>query len=220
MKKGADCGNKVVKKENPKEAVGVVCKVNGRFQVVEYSEITQATANLRDQDGNLLFRAGNICNHFFTTDFLKKVSEQHESELKLHVAIKKIPFVNEKGEKVQPSSPNGIKIEKFIFDVFQFSDHFVTWEVPRDTDFSPLKNCESVSKDCPSTVRRDLLNLHKIYIEKVGGQVLSDEVEISPLLSYAGENLVEKVKGKVFDKRTVLLSEEEQLLNGVANGIK
>lgn len=214
MKHGADCGNKVVKKTNPTEAVGVVCKVDGRFQVVEYSEITEATANLRDSEGNLLFRAGNICNHFFTTDFLHKVSENHEKELKLHVAKKKIPFVNETGEKIQPTSPNGIKIEKFIFDVFQFSENFVTWEVPRHTDFSPLKNCESVSKDCPSTVRKDLLNLHKSYIEEAGGKVLCEEVEISPLVSYAGENLISKVQGQEFDKRTVLFADDEQLTNG------
>lgn len=204
----------MVKKKSPTEAVGVVCKVDGRFKVVEYSEITETIANLCDSEGNLVFRAGNICNHFFTTNFLHKISEKHEQELKLHVARKKIPFVNKRGEKIQPISPNGIKIEKFIFDVFQFSENFVTWEVPRHSDFSPLKNCESVSKDCPSTVRKDLLNLHKCYIETAGGKVLCDEVEISPLVSYGGENLVDKVQGKTFDKRTVLISDEESISNG------
>lgn len=212
--KGADCGNKVVRKEVPTEPVGVVCQVDGRFQVVEYSEITDLTANLRDADGNLVFRAGNICNHFFTTSFLKLISERYESELKLHVARKKVPFVNEKGERVTPSSPNGIKIEKFIFDVFQFSKNFVTWEVPRHTDFSPVKNSESAENDCPSTARRDLLKLHKIYIQDAGGTVTCDEVEISPLVSYAGENLVKKVYGKVFDTRTVISADEEVVPNG------
>lgn len=205
VKKGADCGAKVVKKEEPNEAVGVVCQVDGKFQVVEYSEISEETANLRDPNGNLVYRAGNICNHFFTSNFLKKVSEQYEQYLKLHVAKKKIPFINKSGELVKPTVPNGIKLEKFIFDVFEFSERFVTWEVPRDSEFSPLKNCESVSQDCPSTVRKNLLNLHKQYIEQAGGQVLEGvDVEISPLLSYAGENLEKYVKGKVFDRTTVI----------------
>ncbi|XP_023313065.1 UDP-N-acetylhexosamine pyrophosphorylase-like protein 1 [Anoplophora glabripennis] len=212
--KGADCGNKVVRKEVPTEPVGVVCQVDGRFQVVEYSEITDQTANLRDDEGNLIFRAGNICNHFFTTGFLKLISENYEDQLKLHVARKKVPFVNEKGERVTPSSPNGIKIEKFIFDVFQFSKNFVTWEVPRHTEFSPVKNSESAENDCPSTARRDLLKLHKLYIQDAGGTVTCDEVEISPLVSYAGENLVERVYGKVFDGRTVISAEEEVVPNG------
>lgn len=38
-----------------------------------------------------------------------------------HVVIKKVPFVDEEGSQVKPLKPNGIKLEKFVFDVFQFS---------------------------------------------------------------------------------------------------
>lgn len=41
--------------------------------------------------------------------------------MKQHVAIKKVPFVDEGGNSVKPTKPNGIKMEKFVFDVFQFS---------------------------------------------------------------------------------------------------
>ncbi|GJQ84452.1 mmy [Trypoxylus dichotomus] len=216
--KGADCGVKVVKKAYPTEAVGVVCQVDGQFQVVEYSEITDKTANLRDAEGNLVFNAGNICNHFFSIDFLTLVADEYESLLKLHVAKKKIPFIDDNGKQIRPVAPNGIKIEKFVFDVFQFSNNFVTWEVPRYTEFSALKNSDDAGKDCPSTARRDVYHLHKKYVERAGGIVVGDEIEISPLLSYAGENLEAVVHGKTFKSPTHLLSKDEIIAaNGTPN---
>lgn len=214
ISKGADCGAKVVRKSSPTEAVGVVCKVDDHFRVVEYSEISEETACKTDDNGELLFNAGNICNHFFTLDFLRDIAEKHQSNLKLHVAKKKIPHIDEHGAKIKPKAVNGIKIEKFVFDVFEFSKHFMTWEVPRDSEFSALKNADDAGKDCPTTAKRDLLLLHKKYIENAGGSVEGEEVEVSPLISYAGEDLEGLVRGKVFKSPAVLSAAEEQQTNG------
>lgn len=207
-KQNADCAAKVVEKSHPNEAVGVVCMVDGKYQVVEYSEITQKTAEMKLDDGRLKFNAGNICNHFFHADFLNKIGSTYEKELKLHVAKKKIPFVDNSGKRITPDKPNGIKIEKFVFDVFEFAENFVTVEVPREVEFSALKNADSAGKDCASTARNDIYNLHRKYIENAGGVVTDkvQEVEISPLISYAGEGLEQLVKGKVFEMSTVHLT--------------
>lgn len=49
-------------------------------------------------------------------------SSEHLDEMPHHIAKKKIPFVDEKGIEVKPTSPNGMKLEKFVFDVFQFTE--------------------------------------------------------------------------------------------------
>ncbi|CAK1554279.1 unnamed protein product [Leptosia nina] len=217
--KNADCAAKVVQKSSPSEAVGVVCRVNGHYKVVEYSELTDEAAVRRNPDGRLTFSAGNICNHYFSADFLHKIAD-FERKLKLHVAKKKIPYINEDGVKVKPSEPNGIKMEKFIFDVFEFAENFICLEVARDVEFSALKNADAAKKDCPSTAREDLLRLHRKYIRQAGGEISDDvDVEISPLLSYGGENLKELVENEVFAISPFHLHAIHET-NGYQNGYK
>ncbi|RZF33539.1 hypothetical protein LSTR_LSTR016876 [Laodelphax striatellus] len=218
VKKGADCAAKVVQKSSPTEALGVVCNVDGKYQVVEYSEITLKTAEMRNNDGSLTFRAGNICNHFFTADFLKKIANKHERELKLHVAKKKIPYVDSDGNLCIPEKPNGIKMEKFVFDVFPFSSNLVVWEVNREDEFSALKNADSAGKDCPTTAKNDIYSLHERFIREAGGDFSCNEpivCEISPLVSYAGEGLEKVVGGQVFKSPLHLKSDDE---NCMTNG--
>lgn len=217
--KNADCAAKVVQKSSPSEAVGVVCKVNGHYKVVEYSELTDEAAERRNSDGRLTFSAGNICNHYFSSEFLTKISA-YESKLKLHVAKKKIPYIDASGSKQKPTEPNGIKMEKFIFDVFEFAENFICLEVARDVEFSALKNADSAKKDCPSTTREDLLRLHRKYIRESGG-IIADEVdvEISPLLSYGGENIKDLVENKEFSTSPFhLKSMNESLISNGVNG--
>ena len=57
---------------------------------------------------------------FVTTNHLSLIPREREGEMVHHVAKKKIPFVNDLGKTITPAQPNGIKMEKFVFDVFQF----------------------------------------------------------------------------------------------------
>lgn len=216
--KDANCAAKVVKKIEPDEKVGVICKVADRFQVVEYSEISEVTRNLRDSDNDLLYNAGNICNHFLNTEFLNQLCRNHENELRHHVAEKKIPFIDENGTRVEPTAINGIKLEKFVFDVFPFSTskwakgNFAIWEVLREEEFSPLKNGDDAKKETPTTCRNDLSTQHLKWLINAGATFQADKkhiqenghnqdvVEISPLVSYNGEELSHLVSGKILRK--------------------
>ncbi|TFL03724.1 UDP-N-acetylglucosamine diphosphorylase [Pterulicium gracile] len=200
IESNADCAAKVVPKSSPTESVGVVAVRDYKFGVVEYSEISQEQAERRDADGELAFRAGNIANHFYTTEFLNNV-ESFEKDLAFHIAKKKIPHVDvASGQTVKPTSPNGMKLEMFVFDVFPFTERFKVLEVRRKDEFSPLKNAPGTGSDDPQTSRRDLLQQHKQFLEQAGATVEEGvEIELTPLVSYAGEGL-ESVKGKSFTK--------------------
>lgn len=227
LSKGAECANKVVRKGFPTEAVGITCKVDSNYQVVEYSEITQRSAEKRNKDGSLVYAAANICIHFFTFEFLDRVVSSKEKFLHHHVAKKKIPYVNEAGILVKPDQPNGIKMEKFVFDVFRFANNFVVWECLRDEEFAPLKNAEGAKDFTPSYCRDALLSLHQKWLRMAGAEIVDETgrewqqmespasesnnntevgegegqqdvvlVEISPLVSYAGEGLEQRVAGQ------------------------
>jgi len=221
LSKDAECANKVVRKGFPTEAVGITCKVAGHYQVVEYSEITQKSAEKRNPDGSLTYSAANICIHFFTFEFLNRIVMENERSLEHHVAKKKIPFINNEGVLIKPEKPNGIKMEKFVFDVFKFANKFVVWECYRDEEFAPLKNAEGASDFTPTHCRNALLALHQKWLRIAGAKLINEDgveakqmgspagednnnddsdnnnagkkyvvlCEISPLLSYAGENL-------------------------------
>lgn len=198
IEKDANCAAKVVRKTEADEQVGVICCVDDKYQVVEYSEISEETRNMRDENGDLAYNAGNICNHFLTFDFLDEVCKQHEKNLKHHIAEKKINYIDETGMLKKPTFKNGIKLEKFIFDIFQFSKKFAIWEVVRRDEFSPLKNGKNDIGDNEITCRKHILEQHARWIENSGielerlnpkqdGSMI--DFEISPLVSYSGEGL-------------------------------
>lgn len=156
----------------------------------------------------LLYCLGNICNHFMTIPFLENVCDRkREAELPYHAAHKKVAHLDlDNGELIKPTQPNALKLEKFIFDVFKFSQRFYIWEVDRATEFSPLKNGPGAQKDCPETCRKAILELHTKWAKAAGAVFENEEkdiLEISPLVSVRGENL-ECLKGVKIEGVNVL----------------
>ncbi|PHH91495.1 hypothetical protein CDD83_224 [Cordyceps sp. RAO-2017] len=203
-----DIATKVVRKRDATESVGLILCKNGKPDVVEYSEIDKATAEAQDpkQPGVLKFRAANIVNHYYSFRFLESIP-QWAHKLPHHVARKKIPAADlATGETVKPDSPNGIKLEQFVFDVFPLLplDKFACMEVRRDDEFSPLKNARGKGEDDPDTSKRDIMAQGQRWAREAGATVVSEGgVEVSPLISYGGEGL-EKLKGTTISAPAVL----------------
>lgn len=216
--KDVDIATKVVRKRNAAEPVGLIVLKNGKPDVVEYSEIDQQTAEAKDaHDPEVLkFRAANIVNHYYSYRFLESIPEWAH-RLPHHVARKKIPCLDlESGETVKPEKPNGIKLEQFVFDVFPrlALQKFACMEVKRDDEFSPLKNAKGTGEDDPDTSRSDVFRQGRRFIEAAGATVVSESedhragVEVSPLISYAGEGL-EFLRGRTIKAPAVIEKEDD-----------
>lgn len=204
----ADCGNKVLWKTSPDEKVGVVAMKGGKPCIVEYSDISKEMSERRSSssngeeggDGRLVFGAGNICNHFYTLDFMENVIVPNLGNM-YHVARKKIPYYDTDTKRtVKPTSNNGIKLESFIFDVFPLSKHMAILDVERANEFAPVKNPPGSDTDSPDTARILFSNVAKEWVKAAGGILIgdvdSDMCEVSPCTSYNGEGLENIVKGK------------------------
>lgn len=190
--RGVDCGARVIPKAYPEEKVGVFARRNGALEVVEYSELDPAEASAVDPGtGELKFGWSNICLHYFKRSWLATVSDQLAAQGKYHIAHKKI---NSKDGPVQ-----GIKLELFIFDTFPLAASTALLEVRREEEFAPVKNAPGSAADSPDTARQLIMSLHSRWVRAAGGTVESEEgVEVSPLVSYAGEGLEPCCSGKTF----------------------
>ena len=126
--------SQVVRKNEPLQKVGNVVEVDGKVQIIEYSDLPEAAAQLTNADGNLKLWAGSIAVHVFDLAFLDQSSGQAET-LPFHRARKKVPFVDDAGVAVAPEQPNATKFERFIFDLLPFAKNAIVCEVDANDGF-------------------------------------------------------------------------------------
>ena len=154
---------KTIEKTDPKERVGVFCRKNKKVGVIEYTEISDEMANLRDKYGSLVYGDANAIFHLYNIKGLEKVSDLR---LPYHKAFKKAKYIDSNGKLVEPQKPNAFKFELFIFDSYEMLDDVVVLRVKREEEFAPIKNAEGV--DSPETARKlytDYWNKRK-YMEQ------------------------------------------------------
>lgn len=138
--------SKSVAKTNPKEKVGVFCKMNGKPKVIEYIELPEEMAEQRDENGELMYGEVNIGTYLFNRSVLENLAD---IKLPYHVAFKKSGYLNEKGEYIEPEEPNIYKFEAFIFDSFVRYNDMTILRVKREDEFAPIKN--RTGNDSPET---------------------------------------------------------------------
>ncbi len=144
----AEMTSKMVAKRDAAERVGVFCRSQGKSMVVEYSDLPPSLNDARDANGRLRFDAGSIAIHMLSRSFVERLTD-HGFALPLHAAHKKVPYVDALGHRVEPTTPNAIKLETFVFDAIPMAGSSVVVESSRDEEFAPIKNAEGA--DSPAS---------------------------------------------------------------------
>lgn len=200
---GSEMSSKTVSKAGPLEKVGNFCVGDGVLQVIEYSDLPEALAKKTNADGSLMFDAGSIAIHALRVDFIERLNAGGQLRLPWHRAEKKVPFVDDAGNSVNPASPNAVKLEQFVFDAIPLAMNAIVYTTARDEEFSPVKNADEPGQlvaDSPATARRDQIRRAARWLESAGVKVPRTAegepdciIEISPLFANSAVDIRVKV---------------------------
>jgi UDP-N-acetylglucosamine/UDP-N-acetylgalactosamine diphosphorylase len=190
---GSEMSSKSLAKAHDLEKVGNFVIGDDKMMVIEYSDLPDEYAHAKNADGSRKFDAGSIAIHILSRKFIERITE---GDLKLpwHRAVKKVPFVDEKGNKIKPETPNAVKLEQFVFDAIPMAENSIVFQTKREEEFSPVKNAEG--SDSPATCRRDLSSRAARWLEKAGVAVEKNaegfaacNIDLSPLRAIFPEDL-------------------------------
>ena len=185
----AEYSLKLCAKRGGREGLGMVVRRDGHFDMIEYTEMTREMNFRRTADGDLYFKYGSPAIHVFDRAFLEREAEK---DMPLHLAHKKIATVDAAGRTVKPSSPNGYKFEKFIFDILPEAKRVALVAFDRRDEFAPVKNASG--KDSPETCRAALRAKWRRQLE---GEVhiavpIDMPLEVDPLYMYDGSDILKR----------------------------
>jgi UDP-N-acetylglucosamine/UDP-N-acetylgalactosamine diphosphorylase len=211
--RSAEISIKIVPKEDPKDKLGNLVLIDGRCGIIEYSDLPESLGAKRTTDGKLWIWAGSPAIHIFDLAFLKRMTSQGV-RIPFHIARKRVPYLNEKGQIIHPEKENALKFERFIFDLLPLADRFVIVETSRQEEFVPLKNASG--PDSPETVRQALSNLYGRWLEQAGVRLPHTEtadfaipIEISPLFALDAAELTTRLPpGWSLQGNSVLLDKD------------
>ena len=141
IQSGKPIGAKVIRKAAPDEKVGVMCYRDNRPSIVEYYELTDEMMTQKNEKGELAYNFGVILNYLFKLSELERIAGEN---MPLHIVDKKIPYIDENGNKIKPEEPNGHKYETLVLDMIQMMDGCLVFEVDRAKEFAPIKNMHGV----------------------------------------------------------------------------
>ena len=200
---GSEMTTQVVKKRDPLERVGNVVQIDGRVQIIEYSDLPEEFARQTNEDGSLKLWAGNLAVHVFDVDFLDRQARDPHG-LPFHHAKKKVACLDAEGRLIEPDEPNALRFERFIFDLLPRAQRALVVEADPFFAFAPVKNSDDEPTDNPRRAKAAILSLHRALLRQAGIEVETGvPIEINPLWASTVPEICEKLSpGTYFTQPT------------------
>lgn len=193
-----EMSSKMIPKTGPEEKLGVFCSVNGKIEIIEYSDLPRELAEQRLADGGLRFVAGSIAVHVMSVEFVARLNTDRAFSLPYHRAEKKIPHIDlGTGKQVQPEKNNGVKLERFVFDALPLCRRSIVYETSRAEEFAPIKNATGVdsvesSKAIQTERAARWLEAAGVKVPRRSDGTAECVIELSPLTAMEAGDLVGK----------------------------
>ena len=202
-----EMSSKMLPKTGPFEKLGNFCRTqDGRTIIIEYSDLPDHLAEQRDAKGELRFKAGSIAVHCLSVDFVRKLTDpSSKTSLPWHRAEKKVIAIDpHTGNKINPTEPNAVKLEKFVFDALPLCESSIILETDRVEEFAPVKNATGIdSAESSRLIQIERasrwLEKNKVIIPRNKDGQVNAVIEINPLTAVEPDDLItcdlpEKIK--------------------------
>lgn len=193
---GSEMSTQVIAKSAGDDRVGNVVAIDGKVQIIEYSDLPAAAGEQRNADGSLRLWAGSVAVHVFDVAFLAKMAAT-QGGMPFHVARKAVAHIDERGEVVAPAgdAKNAIKFEQFIFDLLPAAKRSIVMEVSGPDSFGPVKNASGAKKDSPESARSQMVALHRKWLTAAGAEIAANvDVEIRPTFALDAEQVAARIE--------------------------
>ncbi len=193
----SELSTQVVAKRTSRDKVGNVVSIDGKLRIIEYSDLNPLPDDIVDRmssDGSPVFWAGNTAIHVFDVTFLERMV-QSGSALPFHVAQKAVSALDPAGARIEPTKPNAIKFERFIFDLLPEARHAIVVEVDEASTFAPVKNAPGEARDTPQSVQAQMIAQYAEWLRAAGCELAAGvAVEFSPLFAQNAQEVAARVR--------------------------
>ena len=201
-KYNADVVTKVLPKANPDEKVGHLVRqvsADGATcdRIVEYTELTPEQTRLNGADGQPIFAWGSPGLFAWRVSFMAQQAE---------AGYISVPHRSKKPIKAwvdgEVQEVNGLKCERFLFDLLAKAPQSVGLEIVREHEFAPVKNKEGV--DSAVSAKQLANDLYRDWLASVGVTLANEPeqlIEISPRFAATREQFQAVWDGRVKEIR-------------------